>query len=204
MVTLEERSWNAHDFGKVSRFVESRVRDDNPVWTNRAYSGSGTGAAAELLGQITIPANTMEVGDLVRICAGGHYVVGGGSATHNMRVRISETADDTSGNPLFDTGSFDPADEDYWSVDMNGVILSLLGLSAISIFDQWMSGPLGPVGLGAATRVVVDTDTQAIDLTAAQHIKVVSDWSGGSEEVNLRMFSLEIRKPIGSTSNMLE
>lgn len=126
-------------------------------------------------GSVTIPANTLKVGDVIRVRAQGIATATNSTDTLTVRLMIGTDAVAT-------TGAVDVANNDIFLIDAT-IVVRTIGASGTYTAT-------GTVSLGASGTVTAKAfflASTAIDTTAAQTLAVKATWSVASASNSVRM-----------------
>lgn len=141
-------------------------------YVDTTSAGLSANAATAYDQKVTIPANTLSIGSLVRIRAVVHVTTGASSDTLSSILKFGSAT-------LITTPSYDPAVDDLVAMEAEMIITSA------TAFRQWVSYGQGASGTGTH-RVIGTTaiNATAIDLTVANDVTVLADWSADTTDVS--------------------
>jgi hypothetical protein len=163
------------------------VGGDGSIVSASAVAGASSTAAVAFDRSLTIPANALQAGDVVRIRAQGLVVDQNGSDTATIRLRLG-------GSTLATSPAIDVADNDVFNID-----------SAVTIRTDGASGTLVASSLGqgpdaAGTDLAVWGDilaSTAVNTTAAITVDATVQFSGSHADNQVRLDTLvvEVMRP---------
>lgn len=159
----------------------------NTVAASSAVSNTTTETAFSN-GTVTIPKNTLKVGDTIRVRAQGIATATNSTDTLTVKLKLGSTV-------VVTTGAVDVADNDIF------VIEAWLTIRTIGASGTFVAS--GAVSLGASgtvTRKAVFLASTAIDTTADNTLTVTATWSAASSSNSVRMDALTIEQVKSSTT----
>lgn len=139
-------------------------------------------------GTVTIPANTLKVGDVIRVRAQGIATSTNSTDTLNVKLKIGTTV-------IVATGALDVANNDIFLIDATLVIRTI---GAAGTFIATGTVTIG--ASGTATAKAFNLAETAIDTTAAQTITVTATWSVASPSNSVRQDILLVEQVKASTA----
>lgn len=173
------------------------VKAASAVLANAVASSTAVTAAVETTfsnGTVTIPKNTLQIGDRIRIRARGTIGTATGSETTNIKVKIGA-------NILFSTGVVDPVSGDIFFLD------GMATIRTIGASGTFVSSGLTYLGTSASAAGAQDVPSAsflgstAIDTTADNTITVTCTNSSTGESVTLDELLVEV---VRGTTNALD
>jgi hypothetical protein len=159
----------------------------NVVAASTAVSNTTTETAFSN-GTVTIPANTLKVGDTLRIRTQGIATATNSTDTLTVRLKLGSTV-------LATTGALDVADNDIFFVEFN---LTVRTIGASGTFVGVGSATIGAAG--TATRKAIFLASTAIDTTVDNSLTVNATWSVASASNSVRMDVLNVEKVSSGTA----
>jgi hypothetical protein len=139
----------------------------------------------------TIPANTLQVGDVITIKGQGIATATNSTDTLSVGVKIGSTA-------LFAPTGVDVANNDIFAFEVNIQIRSI-GASGTFVADAMCS--IGAAGTGTVRSYLTASTT--IDTTAAQTIAATGTWSVANAGNSCRLDLFEIAKDSAASGTVL-
>lgn len=139
-------------------------------------------------GSVTIPANTLKVGDVIRVRAQG--IATSTNSTDTLTVRSLIGTD-----VLATTGAVDVANNDIFTIDVTMVVRTIGATGTFVAFGDVSIGAGGTV-----TRKSVYLGSTTIDTTAAATLTVKATWSVASASNSCRLDVLTVEHVKASTS----
>ena len=139
-------------------------------------------------GSVSIPANTLKVGDVIRVKSQGIATATNSTDTLTVKPYLGATE-------LATTGAVDVANNDIWDIDLT-IVIRTIGASGTYVVT-------GSVSLGAAgtvTKKAVYVASTAIDTTAAITLAVKGTWSVASASNSCRQDVFTVEHVKGGTS----
>jgi hypothetical protein len=142
-------------------------------------------------GTVTIPANTLKVGDVIRIRAQGTAPATNSTDTLTINLKLGATT-------IATTGALDVANNDVFVLD---IYLTIRTIGAAGTFVANGQVTIGTPG--TATFKVVNLASTAIDTTAANTLTVTATWSVANAGNQVRMDQLMVEqvKAAGATAS---
>jgi len=168
---------------------------DGNGWTGLVHNVANNGVSASInttttetvfsTGSYTIPANSLKVGDSIRLKAGGNASVVSG--TYDLRVRLGGL----SGPVIFSRANIAAADDGFFVIDLHHRVNSIGGAGV-----QYASGVMSYAYLGATPLVVpyVTTAGVTVDTTTSLDLVVTVQFSisAGGNSAQLFNFTVDI------------
>lgn len=141
-------------------------------------------------GTYTLPANSLKVGTVVRVRAGGLYTATTGSETHTFSVMLG-------GSPLATTGDINPADNDVFAIEFTFVCRATGGTGTVVGDGVCRSGARATAS--PATHMMFSgsaaTSTMTVDTTASLVLGISVDRQASaadSDSMRLDYFHVEV------------
>lgn len=132
--------------------------------------------------QYTIPANSLKVGDIIRIQVQGIVTAHTSSDTLNVKAKIGSTV-------LGSTGAINNAANDTYSLDITIIVRTIGASGTFVVFGKVCDGTPG-----TATAKDLFLGSTAIDTTATQLLKLTGTWSNASASDSVRNDIFTVRR----------
>ena len=147
--------------------IPAETRNKEMVYSAEAVSSNVTNTVAEtdFDKQVTIPANSLNVGDVIRVRLGALAPSTNSTDTLTIKLKIGSTV-------IISTGAVDVANSDVGYIEADMVIRSIGAGGTLAGAGTQALGTPGTV----ASKPFVLTST-AIDTTVAQAVKASAQWS---------------------------
>jgi len=134
----------------------------------------------------SIPANTLRVGDVIRIK--GHVTTPSTNSTNTLTLKVK-----LGSTILLASAAVDVANGDIGAFEVEVIVRTVGASGTIVAIGDIGLGVIGTVGLNP--KLLAST---AIDTTAAQAVTVTATWSAASESNTVRLDSLSVMADRGS------
>lgn len=166
----------------ASSFLANNVADSDAT-------AAGTSEAAFSTGSVTIPANTLKVGDAVRVQATVFVADNNSTDTLTLRLKIGSTV-------IIATAAVDVADNDVGRIDAT-LIIRTIGASGTFV----ASGTQALGVPGTVTAKPFQLGSTAIDTTVANTLTVTAQWSASHADNDAILRTLVVEKISAGSSS---
>jgi hypothetical protein len=140
-------------------------------------------------GTVTIPANTLKVGDVIRVRAQGIATATNSTDTLTVKLKIGSDV-------VAATAALDVADNDIFVIDAS-IVIRTIGATGTFVATGFQI--IGPPA--TATAKPFSKASTTIDTTAAQTLSITATWSVASTSNSVRMDVFLVEEVSAQTTN---